>query len=82
MSLVGVRGHRGQLLIGLCQVASGLHSYVMQVYPQDEIGLPSTDAHPEIRCFLILVVIPRLFLGGGLMNLFLDFVVCSWSWCL
>jgi hypothetical protein len=32
----------------------------MNVYPQDEIGLPSTDAHPEIRCFLILVVIPRL----------------------
>ena len=31
ISLVDARGYKGQLLIGLCQGVSGLHSCVMNV---------------------------------------------------
>ena len=38
--------------------------------------------HPGIRYFPVFVVISRLFFGRGFYNSVLDFMVCSWSWCL
>ena len=45
---------------------SGLHSYVTNIQPCDEIV---HMAHSEIRYFPIFVVIPRLFFGRGFYDL-------------
>ena len=47
-------------------MVSGLHSYVMNSQPCDEIGLPSTNG-PTLRYF------PRLFFRRRFYDLILDF---------
>jgi hypothetical protein len=63
------------------QVVSDLHSYVMKIHVM-KTGCPAQMANSEIRDFPIFMVIPRLFFGREFYDFVVDFVVCSWSWCL
>lgn len=64
---------------GGSQVVSSLHSYVTNVQPCGEIGLPSTDGPFWNKVFPHFVVIPRLFFRRGFYDLVLNFMICSWG---